>query len=303
MLSYTHPPHQLLEVQGRSLACYPPGPEDNLDPVTVASFGAEWTKFSAFEEADVRTAGDQYFDIVDWSSLPEGATALDAGCGTGRWTRYVAPHVGFVEAVDPSAAALSALAYTQDLPNVRVTQAGIDNLPFAEQSFDFILCLGVLHHIPDTAGALRTLVRHLKPGGTLLLYLYYALETRGPLYRLLFRLSAGVRAVVSRLPRGLKALASDLIAFLVYVPLVGLATLAKTLLPGQAWRKLPLSYYVGKSQRIIRNDALDRFGTPLEQRFTQQQMREMMQAAGLEAIRFSEGEPYWHATGRKAPQA
>ena len=241
MRPYTREPAQRLHVQGRELACFPPAPADNLDPVTVASFGAEWTKFAAFDDADVRTAGDQYFDVVDWQALPPDAYVLDAGCGTGRWTRYVAPHVGFVEAVDPSSATLSALAYTQDLPNVRVTQAGIDNLPFPEASFDFILCLGVLHHIPDTPGALRTLVRHLKPGGTLLLYLYYALETRGPLYRGLFRLSAGVRAVVSRLPRGLKALVSDLIAFLVYVPLVGLAALAKGLLPGNAWRKLPLS--------------------------------------------------------------
>lgn len=50
---------------------------------------------------------------------------------------------------------------------------------------------------------------------------------------------------------------------------------------------------------ILRNDALDRFGTPLEQRFSRNQIEEMMLKCGLEEIRFSEKAPYWHAIGVK----
>ena len=50
----------------------------------------------------------------------------------------------------------------------------------------------------------------------------------------------------------------------------------------------------------MRTDALDRFGTQLEQRFSRREIEAMMQAAGLVDIRFREGLPYWVACGRKA---
>jgi len=52
----------------------------------------------------------------------------------------------------------------------------------------------------------------------------------------------------------------------------------------------------------MRTDALDRFGTRLEQRFTQQQINSMMKHAGLENILFSSEVPFWCAVGyRKKP--
>ena len=62
---------------------------------------------------------------------------------------------------------------------------------------------------------------------------------------------------------------------------------------------MPLSYYIGKSINVIRNDALDRFGTPLEQRFSKKEIEEMLINAGLEDIVFSERAPYWHVLGKK----
>jgi hypothetical protein len=63
--------------------------------------------------------------------------------------------------------------------------------------------------------------------------------------------------------------------------------------------KIPLSYYSNKSLNVIRNDALDRFGTPLEQRFSKKQIIQMMENSGLHDITFSNNEPYWHVVGRK----
>jgi hypothetical protein len=49
----------------------------------------------------------------------------------------------------------------------------------------------------------------------------------------------------------------------------------------------------------MRTDSRDRFGTPLEQRFTQLEIKEMMASAGLENMCFSEREPFWVAVGTK----
>jgi len=63
---------------------------------------------------------------------------------------------------------------------------------------------------------------------------------------------------------------------------------------------IPLSFYRQHSFYTMRTDARDRFGTPLEQRFTRIQIDAMMRAAGLVDIRFSEGAPYWCVVGVKA---
>jgi hypothetical protein len=53
----------------------------------------------------------------------------------------------------------------------------------------------------------------------------------------------------------------------------------------------------------MRTDALDRFGTRLEQRFTRLEITEMMRSAGLEEIQFRDDVPYWVAVGRKSKAA
>jgi len=275
--------------------------EKNLDQETVNSFGEEWLKFNAFSSEEITNAGDQYFDIVNDSILNNKSTVLDLGCGSGRWTKYIAKKVRLVEAVDPSDAVHSAIRLNKNEPNVRVTQASVSNIPFADSSFDFVVCLGVLHHIPDTQQALIDVVKKLRSGGSILLYLYYSLDNRGFLYKSLFKLSGLFRKVISKLPHGLKKIVCDLIAVLIYLPLVVIARVLFALLGQRMWiKKLPLSYYADKSFNIIRNDALDRFGTPLEQRFSKSEITTMMQKAGLTNLIFSNHEPYWHMLGTKS---
>jgi hypothetical protein len=62
---------------------------------------------------------------------------------------------------------------------------------------------------------------------------------------------------------------------------------------------LPLSFYKHSSFYTMRTDALDRFGTKLEKRYTRKSMEELMFDCGLERIEFSETEPYWVAVGYK----
>jgi hypothetical protein len=62
---------------------------------------------------------------------------------------------------------------------------------------------------------------------------------------------------------------------------------------------VPLSNYRNKSFYSMRTDALDRLGTRLEHRFTQAEIRRMMEAAGLDDIRFSPTVPFWCAVGIK----
>ncbi len=271
----------------------------NIDWQTVDSFGEEWQKFNAFSEDQLKKIGQDYFDLLDQTSISKHSTALDVGCGTGRWSRFLSSKVKFIECVDPSKAALVAQNYLSDKSNTRVTMAEVSALPFEDESFDLVFSLGVLHHIPDTQKAMQACVDKVKKGGYFLVYLYYDFNERGWLFKFLFKLSTVLRKVISGLPGGLKKLVCDVIALFIYMPFVALSGAVKLIFGLEASKKIPLNFYLGKSFTIIRNDALDRFGTPLEQRFSKQQITEMMQQCGLKNIRFSDRQPYWHAIAEK----
>jgi ubiquinone/menaquinone biosynthesis C-methylase UbiE len=184
--------------------------------------------------------------------------------------------------------------------NVQLYKASIDNLPFNDNYFDFGFSLGVLHHIPDTRQAMNACVRKVKPGGYFLVYLYYNFDNRGKLFKFIYWLSNLIRLIVCRLPGKLKRFFCDILAVLLYMPFVGLCRLFRMLgVPEKIRQKIPLQIYEKASFYIIRNDALDRFGTPLEQRFTKKEITAMMEGAGLTDIIFSPYAPYWHAVGKK----
>ena len=298
MVDYTSSEIGKRLIGDKEIYCFNLG-TNNIDSDTVESFGEEWQKFDEFSDEEIKNAGDQYFDIVTEEQLNSSSYVLDLGCGSGRWTKYMADKAGFIEAIDPSDAVFNAASTYGKLDNVRFTQASVDTIPFPDNTFDFLISLGVLHHIPDTSKALQSVIQKLKPGGYALIYLYYALDNRGVFYKLIFHLSTALRRIVSILPRFLKQLICDIIALLIYLPFVLLSKVVKTIIPGNLYMKVPLAYYRDKSWNIIRNDALDRFGTPLEQRFSKQEITMMLEKAGMESIVFSEGEPFWHVLAKK----
>jgi len=286
-------------VNGRPVKCYDDLGE-NIDTNTVHSFGEEWKAFHRFDDTEIIKIGDTYFDIVTPEMLGPGKTAADFGCGTGRWTKYMHNKAGAVAAIDPSDAIFVAGQLLKEATNVHFYKASIDKLPFADDYFDFGFSLGVLHHIPDTQKAMDACVKKVKPGGHFLVYLYYSLDNRGVLYKTLFFCSNLVRRIVSKMPGGLKRFSCNMMAIFFYMPFVLFSRLLRMLgVPKKARSRIPLHSYENTSFYIIRNDALDRFGTPLEQRFSRKEIQAMMETSGLENIVFSEQAPYWHAVGRK----
>lgn len=268
----------------------------NIDLDVVHDFGEEWARFDQEDrpEADLRDTFDKYFSLLDWAGLPDDAEGVDFGCGTGRWAAFVAERVGRLHCVDPSAQALGvARRKLGHLDHVEFHNASVDQLPFEEGSMDFGYSLGVLHHIPRTDEALASCVTALKPGAPLLLYLYYALDNKPAWFRAVWRASDWVRSRVSRLPTRAKNLVSDAIAGAVYFPLARTAAVLEK--AGADVDDVPLSAYRHKTFYAMRTDALDRFGTRLEQRFTQGEIRSMMERSGLDGVRFRTEAPYWCA--------
>ena len=271
----------------------------NIDKKVVYEFGEEWLKFNDFDEINIKLSGDKYFDIIDETIVNKQTYVLDIGCGTGRWTKYLSSKAAFIEAVDPSDAIFAADKLLRNVKNVRLTKASIETLPFADETFDFAMSVGVLHHIPDTQQAMNDCVKKVKKGGYFYVYLYYNLDKRGWWFTALFKLSDLLRSIVSRLPGKLKMFVCDVLAIIVYLPLVLWVRLLVVLGFSKLASRMPLSAYKNISFFIMRNDALDRFGTRLEQRFSKKEVIKMMENAGLTKIIISPGSPYYHAIGKK----
>ena len=273
----------------------------NRDDSVIAGFGDEWSRFTQAALTDSERQGvfDQYFAIFPWNAISSSSRGADFGCGSGRWASVVAPMVGHLVCMDPSAGALQvARGNLTDHSNVEFVLGDVQNNPIPEESLDFGYSLGVLHHIPDTQAALNSCVARLKAGAPFLLYLYYAFDNRPLWFRGLWKTSDWIRKGVSRLPYQLRYLVSQFIATFIYWPLARFAKVMDKL--GVKSGNLPLHFYRDRSFYVMRTDALDRFGTRLEQRFTRQQINNMMENAGLEGISFSDREPYWCAVGFKA---
>ena len=269
----------------------------NVDQKVVQGFGDEWNRFTQSElsSKELKDVFRLYFSIFPWDRLPKDAVGFDLGCGSGRWAKLVAPRVKKLHCIDPSLALDIARKNLMEFKNCEFHNATVDEIPLKDNSMDFGYSLGVLHHCPDTQAGLDECVKKLKIGAPFLVYLYYDFDNRPWWFRIIWRITDLIRRVISRMPYSLRYWASQIIAATVYFPLARLSWAVEEI--GFSSKNIPLSIYRNLSFYLMRTDALDRFGTRLEQRFSYNQIKEMMLKSGLENIEFSNEEPFWCAVG------
>jgi SAM-dependent methyltransferase len=142
---------------------------------TASAFGWQWQHF-------VHMHHEFEAQFLDWvhpiePSSFRGKRVLDAGCGIGRHAYYAAIYGSDgVVAVDLSGAVETARRNLESFDNVHVVQGDLLRLPFRTAAegggFDLVYSIGVLHHLPDPHEGFRALVEHLRPGGTIAVWVY-----------------------------------------------------------------------------------------------------------------------------------
>ncbi len=265
----------------------------NKNDKVIEEFGEEWIKFDYgnIDKDSLKKNFKQYFSIFPWDILPKNAVGFDMGCGSGRWAQFVAPKVKTLNCVEPSDAIDVAKKNLTVHTNVKFYKETTENCSLRPRSQDFGYCLGVLHHIPNTQKALEDCTKLLKPGAPILLYLYYNFENKPIWFKSIWKLSDCIRRIVSISPKAIKHPISSVIALLIYFPISRLAYVFEKM--GFNVENIPLSDYRAKPFYQCKNDALDRFGTRLEQRFSKSQITEMLMKADCKNVEFSSGTPYW----------
>jgi len=122
---------------------------------------------------------------------------------------------------------------------------------FEEGSLDFADSLGVLHHVPDTTTAFKTISRILKKDAPFLAYLYY--ENRPAWYQLLWGLSELARGTIAHLHEAPQSISCGLIALSIYWPLARVARFAEG--AGLEVANFPLALYGDRDIYSMHTDA------------------------------------------------
>ncbi|HZS76510.1 MAG TPA: class I SAM-dependent methyltransferase [Ktedonobacteraceae bacterium] len=160
----------LLTLGDRSLTHVFLASEQQVRKVTTQQGYAIWAAFYDSEKNGLIAVEEPYVDAIT-SSLPI-TNALDVGTGTGRHALKLARRGITMTAIDESPQMLAVarqMARQEDL-TIDFRQASLEEgLPFAPETFDFLICALMLCHIPNLLHAAQEFYRVLQPGGHLLI--------------------------------------------------------------------------------------------------------------------------------------
>jgi ubiquinone/menaquinone biosynthesis C-methylase UbiE/uncharacterized protein YbaR (Trm112 family) len=260
-----------------------PAPETNgwedVRQRTAQSFQYEWEHFGGLRPEWAKNFAD-YMQPHAPESL-KGRLVLDVGTGSGRHAFHAACAGARVVAVDLGGAIDVA---RRNLPPEALTvQADAELLPFPPQTFDLVMSIGVLHHLPDPQAGLSHIALMAKRDGHVHVYLYWVPERAGHVHML--RLVTLARRFTVRLPhRPLHALCLPLAGALAvcFVWPYKLLRRSDRLAPVAA--AFPLKTYADYPFTVLVNDQFDRFSAPVETRYRREEVAAMLDEAGLEDV-------------------
>ena len=172
-----------------------------------------------------------------------------------------------------------------------------EDAKFDMGSFDFIFSLGVLHHMDNILDQLKKINSILSKDGFVLIYLYYRFDNKSITFKFIWKISEFIRKIICNLPFKIKKNLCNLIALSIYFPSSIIYRFLNKL--GFNTSDFPLSYYTDKSFYVMKTDALDRFGTKVENRYLKKEIEDLLIKSGFDNIKFSDNEPFWHVLAYK----
>jgi len=225
---------------------------------------------------------------------PFSGTVLDAGAGEGIDLASVGLTPGCrAVGVELSNGGIRATAARiSSVPRASLVQGNILSMPFRSNAFDHAYSYGVVHHTVDPQGAVREIVRTVKPGGNVLIYVYEDFAQRGVLARLALKIVNAVRRPISRMsPAAIRRLCAA-IAPIVY---------ATCTLPSKhfEWAKrFPYPATQNPTMTSVVPDLYDRLAAPIEERYSESGARALVEQAGcdVKASAYIRG---WAVWGKK----
>ncbi len=249
--------------------------------ITADSFSYEWNNI--YEENSFEKQNFLHFlsPFIKEEDL-KGKKLLDAGCGSGRFTKQAALcQAEVVIGTDVGRSPLGAFHLTKDLPNVCIVEADLYQMP-TPRFADLTFCLGVLHHLPRPQDGFKSLTGTVRPGGKYLIWVYNRRHNFRAVY-----IFETLRLATRHIPR-------PLLFKLCYAPgaavhgINRLTRLCDRLGAKKLARKIPFSYYANFPFSMKLNDAFDVLATPKSNYYYVEEIQRWFREAGLNDSQFYE---------------
>lgn len=166
-------------------------PADNY----AAAFGLQWqsyaqTQLDSYSKTDITQSRLERCLGFPIEKLA-GKTVLEVGAGAGRFTELLVKGGGLIHSVDLSNAVEVNKKNIGQQTNYQIAQASVYELPYQDEVFDIVVCLGVIQHTPDPEKTIRCLWQKVKPGGLLVIDHYKwrigYYSTLTPVYRAILK--------------------------------------------------------------------------------------------------------------------
>lgn len=144
----------------------------------AAAFGQQWNQYrltqldsythTSISEDRLRRCLGQ--DLVGHLNQGHRVDVLETGCGAGRFTEVLLKFKGAtVTSTDLSSAVEANQINCPQTDQHRIVQCDINHLPFSSNSFDVVVCLGVIQHTKNPEITIADLYDQVRPGGSLVI--------------------------------------------------------------------------------------------------------------------------------------
>jgi len=245
---------------------------------TADSFAYEWENIyedNDFEKNNFLHFVSPYLKEKDFL----GKVVIDAGCGSGRFTKQVAEmKAELVVGSDLGESAVIAFERTKHLTNVLIVQADIYQMPILERA-DITMSIGVLHHLPEPEKGFCSLKKTLKKSGQLIIWVYNRRNNARAIY-----LYEPLRRLTSKLPKKLLLKLCYLPALIVHlINLCGLGF--KRIGLENITKRLPFAYYANFPFSMKLNDAFDVLATPKSNYYLSEEVEGWYNRCGIRGVR------------------
>lgn len=207
---------------------------------------------------------------------------IGSGCGYDTYIMATENPASKLISIDISDGIYNTGRLVKDLGNVVAMKCSALDIAVKRSSLDFAYSFGVLHHTPDPERGLKEIARVLKTGAPAFLYLYED-HSENPVKYIFLKIVTASRRLTTRMPKKVLYFFSWILSPLVFVTFT---------LPSKVMKKIKATEHIaanmpfnfGKGPFSLRGDLYDRFGAPVEFRYSRQGVRDMFNECGFSGI-------------------
>lgn len=139
---------------------------------SVEDFGLQWRELDPYPRLQALSHSHLFGRFLLPQEFFRDKDVVDLGCGNGRLGQFVLPQARAYVGVELSSAITAFELPAAAAARAELVRASLEDLPLEDRIADVVLCWGVLHHVADWRAAAAEIRRIVKPGGSVLIYVY-----------------------------------------------------------------------------------------------------------------------------------